>query len=377
MLIGGNIFEKVSKKGGLSNDVRVDVSTANLITGDGFRTDEEIAVDAALAEFNNQLAVDAALANFTPDTSILTENNQLNLNSPQVMYDDGGVMWVRNPDGTTEMYNDYLARLEREDMNNPNVLLTQNSPNTDEITTDNQDASLLGSPYVTETGAVVTIIDNNELVSNNQDAGLLGSPYVDDTGAVVPIINDWEENGLSIDQITINNPAITENGDIVSIEEEWYGRDLGSNYTTLENGARLPIPEGTEYNITSEFGNRINPVTGLEQHHDGIDIAVPENTPVHATQNGVILRAEESLTLGNVVVIEHDNNIITQYAHNNELHVQQGDNVQAGQHIADSGDTGRSSGPHIHYEITDGIEYNQFYTNPRTGRVDPLDFVWE
>ena len=89
-------------------------------------TDEEIAVQAAINEFNNQIAVDAALANFTPDTSQITTNNTP---AAQVLYDDSGVMWVQHEDGTMETYNDFVSNMEQMEMNDPDVLMASNNPN--------------------------------------------------------------------------------------------------------------------------------------------------------------------------------------------------------------------------------------------------------
>jgi murein DD-endopeptidase MepM/ murein hydrolase activator NlpD len=142
------------------------------------------------------------------------------------------------------------------------------------------------------------------------------------------------------------------------------------------NDIVLPIPEYTDYRISSHFGMRINPVTEEEHHHDGIDIAVIEDTPVLSVQGGRIARSGWSDSLGYVVVIEHDNDVITQYAHNSLLSVAVGSPVQQGDIIAYAGSTGRSTGVHIHYEITQGLKYIDFYKKPRIQRVDPLDFYW-
>ena len=106
-------------------------------------------------------------------------------------------------------------------------------------------------------------------------------------------------------------------------------------------------------NVTSEFGYRVNPLTdqGMEWHN-GIDIDVPYGSEVYATAYGVVTFAGwDSSGYGHLVIIEHDYDYSTYYAHNSELLVTVGDEVSRGQLIALSGDSGRSTGAHCHYEV--------------------------
>ena len=154
---------------------------------------------------------------------------------------------------------------------------------------------------------------------------------------------------------------------------------LGYPGVTLDNGTRLPIQKDIQYTITSGFGERTDPTnpSNGKEFHTGIDIAVVQNTPVLAVADGVVIRADKSESYGRIVVIQHENKIITLYAHNNELKVKVGDEVRAGQLIALSGNTGdRTTGPHIHFEITKDLDYKDFYAMPRINRVNPLEFKW-
>ncbi|GFE61121.1 M23 family metallopeptidase [Geobacter sp. AOG2] len=109
----------------------------------------------------------------------------------------------------------------------------------------------------------------------------------------------------------------------------------------------LPSVGGT---ITSGVGMRIDPIDGKWRHHNGIDIAVPEGTPVTPVAPGVVVYSGLRSGYGYTVLIEHDNGMITLYGHNSRLLVAQGQAVDGGTPIALSGNTGRSTGPHLHFE---------------------------
>ena len=103
--------------------------------------------------------------------------------------------------------------------------------------------------------------------------------------------------------------------------------------------------------ITSPFGKREDPITNEEVTHTGIDINAPENTEVKSAYSGKVLRVEENEFYGKFIMIEHFNSLVSLYGHLNEQKVKVGDNVNKGDIIGLSGSTGRSTGPHLHFEI--------------------------
>ncbi|MHB1272982.1 MAG: peptidoglycan DD-metalloendopeptidase family protein [Rhodanobacter sp.] len=103
--------------------------------------------------------------------------------------------------------------------------------------------------------------------------------------------------------------------------------------------------------ISSYFGVRPDPFDGLAAMHTGIDIATPYGTPVHAVAEGMVTFAGVRRGYGNVVEIDHGNGYMTRYAHNSKLEVHPGQHVQVGEVIAKAGSTGRSTGPHVHFEV--------------------------
>ena len=112
--------------------------------------------------------------------------------------------------------------------------------------------------------------------------------------------------------------------------------------------------------VSSYYGYRINPVTGAEQLHRGVDIAVPTGTAVLAAMDGTVTAAAYDSYYGNYIVIEDSNGYCTKYAHMDRLSVSAGQTVKHGDTIGTTGNTGSSSGSHLHIEC----QYNGEYYNP-------------
>ncbi len=110
---------------------------------------------------------------------------------------------------------------------------------------------------------------------------------------------------------------------------------------------KLPAVGGV---ITSVVGMRIDPIDGKWRHHNGIDIAIPEGTPVTPVAPGVVVYSGQRPGYGYTVLVEHSNGMISLYGHNSRLEAIQGQFVDRNTVIAQSGNTGRSTGPHLHFE---------------------------
>jgi len=110
------------------------------------------------------------------------------------------------------------------------------------------------------------------------------------------------------------------------------------------------MPVAAQYNA-STYGMRIDPFTGQQAMHEGIDFVVDVGTPVVAAAGGVVLFAGFHPQYGNMIDIDHGNDLITRYAHLSKVLVREGEVLQRGRHIADSGNTGRTTGPHLHFEV--------------------------
>lgn len=110
-------------------------------------------------------------------------------------------------------------------------------------------------------------------------------------------------------------------------------------------------PVKNSWYASSGFGWRIDPFTGKGGMHEGVDFVVPTGTTVYASAGGVVSYADLHPQYGNLVEIDHGNGVITRYAHNSKLLVKVGQMVKRGQKISLSGSTGRSTGPHLHFEV--------------------------
>ena len=128
------------------------------------------------------------------------------------------------------------------------------------------------------------------------------------------------------------------------------------------DGFCSPIGAGWESVVTSEFGYRSDPFTGETRGHTGMDLAVPTGTPIRAALPGTVTVSQYNSSYGYYVMIDHGNGLSTLYGHNSQLLAQVGQTVEAGDIISLSGSTGRSTGPHLHFEV----RVNGERTNPRT-----------
>lgn len=107
----------------------------------------------------------------------------------------------------------------------------------------------------------------------------------------------------------------------------------------------------TGVRVGSPFGFRIDPITGRSALHTGLDFPAETGTPILAAAGGVVVVQEYHAAYGNMVEVDHGNQLITRYAHASQVYVKKGDIVKRGQRIADVGSTGRSTGPHLHFEV--------------------------
>src|SRR5712692_1029974 len=127
------------------------------------------------------------------------------------------------------------------------------------------------------------------------------------------------------------------------------------------------IPRGLPVNgyVTDGFGMRRNPFNGEGREvHEGLDIAVDFGTPVKATADGLVIYAAPHAGYGNLVIVYHSNGITSRYGHLSRISVEAGQRVKRGDQIGNVGSTGRSTGPHVHYEIRENDQ-----------PVDPLRYA--
>nr|WP_298932015.1 M23 family metallopeptidase [uncultured Erythrobacter sp.] len=130
--------------------------------------------------------------------------------------------------------------------------------------------------------------------------------------------------------------------------------------------SRSPLAGAT---LTSGYGMRNHPVLRRRARHKGVDLAAPTGTPIYATADGIIERADWFSSYGLYIAIDHGSDLETRYAHMSKLAVAAGDTVRKGDVIGYVGSTGRSTGPHLHYEVrVDGVAVNPipYMVEPKT-----------
>jgi len=133
----------------------------------------------------------------------------------------------------------------------------------------------------------------------------------------------------------------------------WKDMDTNGQLATTPH-ARIMVPAGMPVQgvtLTSDYGMRNHPILRKRRKHNGVDLAGPTGTPVYATADGLVSRASRFGTYGNYIQIEHGGELETRYAHLSGYAVSAGDHVHKGQLIGYVGTTGRSTGPHLHYEV--------------------------
>jgi murein DD-endopeptidase MepM/ murein hydrolase activator NlpD len=125
------------------------------------------------------------------------------------------------------------------------------------------------------------------------------------------------------------------------------------DYLRIQKDIYLATPKGfpVEGNVTSPYGKRENPFSGASSFHSGVDISASPGTPVRATADGVVSHSGWTQHSGYLVVLEHGCGFSTIYAHNKKNTVKVGQTVKRGEVVAYVGSTGKSTGPHVHYEV--------------------------
>jgi murein DD-endopeptidase MepM/ murein hydrolase activator NlpD len=180
-----------------------------------------------------------------------------------------------------------------------------------------------------------------DLGNQSQFGHALGGPIHPST-ATINLGNQGEHYGARLDRTVHDSIALSARVNAMqsALTHTWEGSGLPTS---------LPLPSFIK--PSSGLGYRIDPISGQLAWHEGTDYPAAHGTPIKATGDGVVVRAGWDTEYGNVVDIKHPNAVITRYAHAHALFVKVGDVVQQSQVIATVGSTGRSTGPHLHYEV--------------------------
>jgi len=162
----------------------------------------------------------------------------------------------------------------------------------------------------------------------------------------------------------INNKAKIQSTSLAKVYEE----AIETKNFLASRPSINPISPADPYWLTSTYGYRKDPFTGKRTAHHGIDMAGPVGLPIHCTGDGVVILAQMNRHgYGKEVVVDHGFGYTTRYAHLDDIHVEMGQKLKRGEVIGTLGNTGRSTGPHLHYEISKDSRavnpYHFFYEN--------------
>lgn len=188
---------------------------------------------------------------------------------------------------------------------------------------------------------------------------------------VSALISQKEEQIVSVSSdISTKEAAIKEyeamiaqeNAEIAALEKavaEEKAR-LEAEQARVYNGGVFVWPCPSYKRISDEYGNRIHPILGTQQFHNGLDMAAPGGSPILAAYDGDVVAAAYNGSMGNYIMIDHGSGLYTIYMHCSALHVSKGQTVSKGQKIAAVGSTGRSTGNHLHFSV----RLNGSYVSP-------------
>ena len=182
-------------------------------------------------------------------------------------------------------------------------------------------------------------------------------------GGPEKIINDGHANILDVNQ-AISRLAKVLRGQMTRLDALQLLL-LDRNLESERTPAGWPVSSGW---ISSGFGERNDPFTGKRTQHEGLDFAGIKGSEILGVARGVVIWSGKKQDYGQTLEIDHGNGYVTRYAHNDELLVSAGDRVKAGQTVAKMGTTGRSSSPHVHFEVLyegDPVNPSQFVTQIR------------
>ena len=195
--------------------------------------------------------------------------------------------------------------------------------------------------------------------------------YIDDMSKELARQAKMERTPEIDEQVGIGGPetvsALDKAADNLEREVRLINDHLRSDMLRLSS-----IPSGLPVNgyVTDGFGPRRNPFSGEgRETHEGLDIAVDFGTPVMSTADGLVIYAAPHAGYGNLVTLYHSNGITTRYGHLSKITVEAGQRIKRGEQIGHAGSTGRSTGPHVHYEIRENdqpLDPVRYISQPRS-----------
>ncbi|MEO0936979.1 MAG: M23 family metallopeptidase [Pseudomonadota bacterium] len=239
--------------------------------------------------------------------------------------------------------------------------LAQTAAERDQIARDAQDALLAADEMKAQ---IALMKEQNDQIFRQLEEAM--------TVSVEPLDKMFRAAGMPTDQIIeqVRRGYSGQGGPLTPLSFSTRGQEPGPNenranrllqqmdqlnlYRIAANKAPFANPLKTPYRFTSGFGFRRHPITGGRRMHNGVDFAGAHGSPIYATADGVVTFSGWASGYGRLVKIQHEFGIETRYAHNSRNYVKVGQRVSRGERIAAMGNTGRSTGTHLHYEVRVG-----------------------
>lgn len=199
----------------------------------------------------------------------------------------------------------------------------------------------------------IRIIANMEHKNDQASLFAIGGSMPEDLDAAVPLSEDHDR------LIRTMHTHVDQIQQASSIQEDSFATLLKSLEDKRSILSATPSLRPVNGWISSNFGYRVSPFTGRKEFHKGLDIATKEGTPIIAPADGVVTYSANKWLMGNMITIDHGYGMITNYGHIKQLIKKKGNKVKRGDVIALVGNTGRSTGPHVHYEVRlNGVPVN-------------------
>ena len=209
-----------------------------------------------------------------------------------------------------------------------------------------------------------------ELLSQKADLEEAQAALTNEQEAMETLVADKEKE-ITVFEGDINNKeaAIAEYEAMIA-EQDQIIKDLeqailAEKKRLLEENKKAIVYDGGEFKwpapsytrISDDYGTRTHPILGTQQFHNGVDMAAPSGSPILAAYDGEVIAASYSPSMGNYIMIDHGDGLITIYMHASSVSVGQGTMVARGEQIGCVGSTGRSTGPHLHFSVRENGQY--------------------
>lgn len=336
------------------NDLEKEKSTlASYVT----QLDKELtAAQTRITELNNMITEkenELADTKAELDRAIAKENEQYEAMKLRIknMYERGSRFYfeaVLNAKSFGEMLNraDYVEKITESDRN-----ILENFKTTREYVEVCKSQLEEEQALLTEAKAEVEKEQTSLKTLISQKQTEIAS-YEADIGNREKLVKEYEA------EIASRNAEIKALEDAVKAEQA--ALDAATNPKRKYDGGMFAWPAPSYTRISDDYGNRTHPILGVQQFHNGIDMAAPGGSPILAAYDGKVVAAAYSSSMGNYIMIDHGDNLYTIYMHASALYVSKGAEVVKGQKIAAVGTTGRSTGNHLHFSV----RLNGSYVSP-------------